>query len=553
MNFLTDVWLNIRTSAQEQQKIRISAIGNPDYVDLYAPRADFKGALYQFLIGLLQTTFAPADRKEWVKYWQHPPTVDELTAVFTDEKFEAAFNLDTANGKPAFMQDFDLPDGAENKIASLLIEAPGDNTIKNNQDHFIKDGTVEGISPYWAAIALFTLQINAPSGGQGHRVSLRGGGPLTTLVLPPDKPEYNTLWHRLWLNVLTQYEMFELQGNSGLDSPSAIFPWMAKTRTSENKGLETYPEHAHPLQMYWSMPRRIRLHWGEVGGVCDVSGETSDTLVRAYHTRNYGVNYAGSWAHPLTPYASETDKEPYSIKAQPGGLGYRHWLELAAVNEDGNKKRASALIVQKYRDNLRRDWVTKGFEARLWAFGYDMDNMKARCWYEATMPLYDIKPAAYEDLQHIVKIMLKAATDTLIAVKNAIKIAWFEKPKEDPNAKKFAEKAIDIDANFWAGTESAFYLCLEPLVVAVNDGNEDNIPSIIQEWRKTLKDFAFQLFDDYALTSANEDGDLKRVIKARHGKAIKKTATGKPVKGDGLDYFLAVALKDLKALGGSND
>lgn len=544
-NLLKDRWLKISLKqGLRDAGILVSEIGNPDFVDLYAPRADFKGALYQFLIGLLQTTFAPADRKEWVKYWKQPPTETELFAAFVE--FETAFNLDTVNGKPAFMQDLDLADGTENKIANLLIEAPGDNTIKNNQDHFIKDERVEGISPYWAAIALFTLQINAPSGGQGHRVSLRGGGPLTTLILPPDEPEYNTLWHRLWLNVLTQHEMFELQGNSGLEQPSAIFPWLAKTRTSENKGSETYPEHAHPLQMYWSMPRRIRLCWDEaVGGVCDVSGETSDTLIQEYQTRNYGVNYAGSWTHPLTPYVSEAGKEPYSIKAQPGGLGYRHWLELAAVNEKDNKKRASALIVQKYRDDSRRGWVTKGFEARLWAFGYDMDNMKARCWYEATMPLYDIEPAAYEDLQHLVKVMLKAATDTLHAVKSAIKIAWFANPKDDQNAKKFNEKAVAIDANFWAGTESQFYALLQPLVVTINTGDDDRIPQILNAWRTTLWDFAFTLFDDYALTSANEDGDLKRVIKARHGQSGKQG--GKNKKRDGLGYFLSVALKNLAA------
>lgn len=549
MNLLTDIWLSVQTPLQNQKKVGISEIGNPDFIDLYAPRADFKGALYQLLIGLLQTTFAPADRKEWIKYWQQPPTQAELSAAFAD--IEAAFNLDTANGQPAFMQDFNLPEGAESDIAGLLIEAPGENTLKNNQDHFIKRGTVEGISPYWAAIALFTLQINAPSGGQGHRVSLRGGGPLTTLVLPPDEPEYNTLWHRLWLNVLTQGERFELQGNGGLEHQSAIFPWLAKTRISKDKGSETYPELAHPLQMYWSMPRRIRLHWGDLGGVCDISGEVSETLVRVYHTQNYGINYAGSWAHPLTPYVSELGKEPYSIKAQPGGLGYRHWLELAAVNEDGNKKRASALIVQKYRDGSRRNWVVKGrenhFAARLWAFGYDMDNMKARCWYEATMPLYDIEPAAYEDLQHLVKTMLKAATDTLHAVKNAIKIAWFENPKDDQNAKKFNEKAVAIDANFWAGTENQFYMLLQRLVVAINDRNENDAALILGEWKKILETFAFTLFDDYALTSANEDGDLKRVIKARHGKAVKETPKGKPAKGNGLSYFLGVALKDLAA------
>ena len=52
-------------------------------------------------------------------------------------------------------------------ISSLLIEAPGENTVKNNQAHFIKSGMVEQVDAYWAAVALYTLQTFAPSGGQG--------------------------------------------------------------------------------------------------------------------------------------------------------------------------------------------------------------------------------------------------------------------------------------------------------------------------------------------------------------------------------------------------
>ncbi|MDE9520027.1 type I-E CRISPR-associated protein Cse1/CasA, partial [Xenorhabdus bovienii] len=85
-------------------------------------------------------------------------------------------------------------------ISGLLIEAPGANTLKLNTDHFIKRGQCEVVSPEMAAIALFTLQINAPAGGVGHRVGLRGGGPLTILVQPQtlDTP----LWHKLWLNIV---------------------------------------------------------------------------------------------------------------------------------------------------------------------------------------------------------------------------------------------------------------------------------------------------------------------------------------------------------------
>ena len=291
---------------------------------------------------------------------------------------EAAFNLDTDNGTPVFMQDFDLPEDEDKPVSALLIEAPGEQTLKLNADHFIKRGGVECLSPYWAAIALFTLQINAPSGGSGHRVSLRGGGPMTTLVLPPENTQDSSLWHRLWLNVLTQEEVAELHGNHHLTEPSATFPWLAPTRTSEKKGMETYPEHAHPLQMYWSMPRRIRLHWqeGQEGdGECGLTGQPLTKQVRHYQTRNYGVNYSGNWQHPLTPYALEADKEPLSIKGQPGGIGYRHWLGLAVSDDSGKAKKAPALVVQKYQHRWRAIG-DKSMNPRLWAFGYDMDNMK---------------------------------------------------------------------------------------------------------------------------------------------------------------------------------
>jgi CRISPR system Cascade subunit CasA len=47
---------------------------------------------------------------------------------------------------------------------------------------------------------------------------------------------------------------------------------------------------------------------------------------------------------------------------------------------DGNTKRLPATVVEQFRSVVRED-------GRLWAFGYDMENMKARCWYESTMPL----------------------------------------------------------------------------------------------------------------------------------------------------------------------
>ena len=521
MNLLKQEWISVLLRNGTREVVSVAALGRENIVDITAPRADFRGALYQFLIGLLQTAFAPESLREWRQWWRAPPDAETLEQAIVP--FIPAFNLFSSVGEPAFMQDLSMEKGERKDkdrkdIVALLLEAPGDKTLRENHDHFIKRGNIRKLSPEAAALALFTLQINAPSGGAGHRVSVRGGGPLTTLVLPPENNEKDCLWRRLWLNVLTQDELAQLPGNHQDASPERIFPWMAPPRTSEKAGMETYPEHVHPLQVYWSMPRRMRLQLLNQTGHCDLTGQPTPSLVEHYRTRNYGTNYAGHWQHPLTPYVLEGDKEPLSIKAQPGGLGYRHWLGLAVAARQGKSDRTPALVVRCYGDRQGRV-PELDFNPRLWAFGYDMDNMKARCWYEAEMPLFNLDQEAREDVADQAQKMIEAATDVLKTLKSTLKSAWFGRPKDAKGDMSF------IDANFWSTTEVPFYHLLQQLVVDKSNGDrnavkndEDSMDEPLKEWARTLKRKAQELFDQYALSSLNEDGDLKRVVKARDGK-----------------------------------
>ena len=77
-----------------------------------------------------------------------------LDAAF--EPLAPAFQLD--GDGPRFMQDFDNLDGAGNRVAGLLIDAPGDNTIRRNTDILVKRGQVTTLCRASAAMALFTLQ-----------------------------------------------------------------------------------------------------------------------------------------------------------------------------------------------------------------------------------------------------------------------------------------------------------------------------------------------------------------------------------------------------------
>ncbi|MDK2892831.1 MAG: system Cascade subunit CasA [Methanohalophilus sp.] len=320
-NLIHEKWIWVNRQDGKREKIAPWEItdkldSNP-VISLAAPRPDFNGSLIQFLIGLVQTTMSPKNEREWRKHFINPPTTDDLQETF--DNVSNAFNLDGENER--FMQDYDSFEGVENRVDLLLMEMPGEKTIKDNTDHFIKRDTVSQMCFSCCATALFNLQLNAPTGGQGHRTSLRGGGPLTTLVLG------NNLWQTIWLNVISE-DNFERLGNIDKNAISDIYPWMGPTRTSEKKGMDTTPMDVNPKQMYWGMPRRISIDFYDLKeGFCDVCGCETDRLVSRYVTKNHGINYEGGWCHVLSPYR-ETKDSIISLHPRPGGITYRHWLGL---------------------------------------------------------------------------------------------------------------------------------------------------------------------------------------------------------------------------------
>lgn len=138
------------------------------------------------LIGILQCTVAPEDKEEWGDIWNEG---------IESEQWEKALKtispaLQFGEQKPSFLQSFDPLDSEYGSVAGLLVDAPGGNTLKLNKDHFVKRGSVEHICPHCAAIALFAIQTNSPAGGAGYRVGMRGGGPLTTLLVPQEEDNY---------------------------------------------------------------------------------------------------------------------------------------------------------------------------------------------------------------------------------------------------------------------------------------------------------------------------------------------------------------------------
>lgn len=491
MDLITEPWLPVVCYSGETTKIPLSNLLDDSIVDVSYPRADFQGAAWQMLIGLLQTTVAPEDEQEWREVWKNG--IDNrswqkaLSAVAPAMQFGAE--------KPAFLQSFEPLESENSSVAGLLIDAPGGNTLKLNKDHFVKRHVGQQICPHCAVMALFAVQTNSPAGGAGYRVGLRGGGPLTTLVVPQQERDF-PLWKKLWLNVRPEEQR---------PIPSqyaAIFPWLAPTKTSEKAGNIVTPDNAHVLQAYWGMPRRIELDFEKTEqGSCDLCGEHHSTLLKEMRTKNYGVQYDG-WRHPLSPYrqALKDQTAPWlALKGQPGGLSYKDWLGLTLDSEDKFNRTQPARVVQQ----LPRRLPATG----LWCFAWDMDNAKARCWYQHRIPL--VNTPDEKMLSSVMQQTLQLASDSLRLLKQWLKAAWFPTPSEAKTDFSLLEIA------FWQETEPAFRRLLETL--SSDPAREDLLTRIaLREWEKSLHHDVMNFFDREVFTDPDcDDGTLLRQLTAR--------------------------------------
>lgn len=549
-NLIEDCWIPVRfkdgtTGSVAPWELTGTTDGRkPEALD--APRPDFNGALIQFLIGLVQTAFPPENERAWRRYLQNPPDPDQLKKAFS--RYNNAFYLDDNDSR--FMQDIEEIDADPWPIANLLIDSPTGKTLIDNNDQFVKDRSNWCFSQPTAATALLTLQLNAPSGGQGHRTTMRGGGPLTTVILADTSQPDIGLWHSVWLNVLTPFELDttgasrEHRQNSKEINPK-VFPWLQAVEQQGGEGNNDTPvnqDDVHPLQMYWPMPRRIRLS-EPTTVTCAITG-SEGTGYTSYKTKNRGINYSWLWQHPLTPYRYNNDKTILPVKTSANRLSYRHWLGLVVSEDSGIQP---AQIVRKALQRVVYPSVRKvlGTQMRLWAFGYDMDNMKARAWHESQMPLYlscqtETEGANETRLQEVQDALLAfaaqlvRATDHLAnALKEALRKALYGSYQKKNNrltwsyatqaeSKTVLQRSLfeDAENRLWQDTEQAFYLALSQARQVLDNFKgdffaEEPLLNNQRDWLSTLQKCVLGIFDQVAQTSAFSQADPKSVVLAR--------------------------------------
>ena len=531
MNLLKELWMPVRLRDGQREWIAPDRLSDRDVVAFDADRPDFNGSLAQFAIGLLQTATPVDSETEWRQLFKAPPESATLRAWFS--ALEPAFALDGEGAR--FMQDIAIHlahslhekgdhVGTTEEVQQLLLECAGESSkIDDNTDHFVKrKPSTFALCPACAAASLYTLQSSASGGGRGYLTSIRGGGPLTTLV---QCSPAQLLWHDLWLNV-SEKSSFVSRGEAHANGEAyRLFPWLADLRRLQPAGIstlafegepgkpkpteeekpKTQPAQVHPAHVFWGMPRRIRLAFEQVAArECSICDRLSERLVKSYITKNYGLNYKGPWDHPLSPYYS-TKEGWLPFHPQPDGLGYQHWLGWVA----GASTSAKRARVVEHAVSVRGRQV--GTNLRLWAFGYDMDKMKARCWYEASVPLYGLASCSNDDRREVeadVGQWLASAEITEAYFVKAVKAAWFRE--------KAVGKFDHVAKTFWNSTEAAFYRLLERRINAARDGRPFDRISVAEQWLRTLQRSVLMLFDDVFVGAGSVSRQQpKRIANAR--------------------------------------
>jgi CRISPR system Cascade subunit CasA len=418
LNLITSAWIPAFSRSGSVRAIRPAEVGDPDLVGLALPRSDLNGAVTELLIALLTTCAAPADEEAWRVWWASPPLPEEL---------DAAMAPHTPAFEPESFMQTSLNCEAE-PIEGLLLDASGAETIRDNADFLARDGSVSTLSPAVAAAAVYALQAFATQGGRGYAPSVRGGGPLTTLVASG-----TTLWGRLWPNVETREQIAARAIGAMPIGIDTIYPWL-------NSSLEqATPDKANPLHVYWAMPRRIQLVMSPGNGnACSLTGECSEILVRSFRTEHGGIDYSG-WKHPFAPYYRIKLTESWlPVRGRVNRIGYRDWLGLVQSTTDDLKMPARVVAHARTQRWQMRD-------TRLLAYGYASKTALVTGWAVGEMPILQVAPHTRRDVESTAQALVGAAALAADALRAAI---------------KQAQGAGTGEAGYWEATEPHYWRAL---------------------------------------------------------------------------------------------
>ncbi|MDE7548353.1 type I-E CRISPR-associated protein Cse1/CasA [Acetobacter fabarum] len=436
LNLIHDPWIPVLCADGSRRVIVPWQMAQPDVVQPDWPRPDLNIACLEFLIGLVFLADPPADEEDWGERCKADPQRLREKLV----PYAPAFNL--LGDGPRFLQELAPLTAEGSPVDMLFIDSAGANTVRNNADVMVHRARYERLDFSMAAMALYTFQADAPSGGAGNRTSLRGGGPMVTLVDPE-----RTLWDLIWANV-----------PYGHPAEMDALPWMRPTRVSDT-GQQTFPPEGEVfgVEAFFGMPRRLRL-------IHD------DEAVTGVIQKPWGTNYA-LWKHPLSPYyrlKPGTEWLPKHPRA--GHFGYRNWLGVVAGD---NRSELSELALC-----LREQRMSGG---SVIVAGWSMDNMKPRDFIFSRQRLLSVLSSEAE-IQLVG--LIEAAEAVAVTLRNALV------PVLAAGEAREAEREA-----FFLETEARFLTHVQAIEQGENPANI---------WLNDLRRQALGQFDAKALPGLNQ-------------------------------------------------
>lgn len=490
INLITDSWIPVRTG-DGTRVIRPDQMSEPGIGMPSWPRADLNIACLELLIGLVYLADPPSDVSDWRNRRSPDPT--RLRDALL--RYAAAFDL--GGPKERFMQDLDTLDdkGTLNPPDMLFIDSAGDSTAKKNADIFVRRSRYPTLPPELAAMAIYTLQSQAPSGGSGNRTSMRGGGPLVSLIKPND-----SLWDTIWANV-----------PYGSPQKTNVLPWTRPTNTSEKNQPTVPPSNNDGIsaEVFFGMPRRLRLVF---------KGDVVTGVIQ----RPHGHLYFG-WRHPLSPYYQvKAGDEFLAMHPKPGAFGYRQWLGVVIQGKQDDLKHQAQTISNCRERFLHNNDVSLSDHPSVLVAGWSMDNMKPREYVEAHTPI----PFLSESAELRLRGMIKAADMFSDMLRHALKPV-------------LAASGVNVTALaalhelFFTRTEPIFEQILKRLEI------EDDPNQVAYSWLTEIRHVAMRIFDDYAKPGLSNRSmkEVKKITKARRILLSQFAGNGK-----GMDAFECMEL-----------
>jgi CRISPR system Cascade subunit CasA len=496
-NLLYDSWIPVKTRNGKTKPIKAFEIAQQDIVAVDAPRADFNAALMQFLVGLLQTVYAPENPRAWRNLYAQPPSENQLQERFKD--IADAFYLD-GNGY-RFMQDaLSVKVGDPRPVEELIFGAPGESGKEKNQDHFVKRDHITGLCRACAASALLTANIFAEDGGRGYFQSMRGNGFISCLVQIDECKSEQTLWKNLWLNVMENmikskmdleecfYWLKDLPDKLYVARLERIESDLTNLRIRKKEAKDKALKHQideklklleresnevreeindkedkdnlsakktvlpinNSLHIYWAWMRRYFLDTDStINGHCGICHNMDKLIVKFYKTGK-GYKYPKEeWQniHPFSPsakyhrnqYTKENVKykdKMLALEMTQNGMPYTYWQDFLTKTEE----RAPAKVVNEH---LKRKRIDE--QLILWSFGYAMDSNSPKGWYESKTPLYllhsEIQRKDIEiEIDRYVRAVNRISDVREGYLSSAIRMAWFDYDYDDEQIKKKDKK-----------------------------------------------------------------------------------------------------------------